>query len=118
MVYYVLMSGNMINSKSIVVPESAYGVCYWEKEDGELIYDADMNLLCAQGLVGDRRIEKAVAEAAAYWTGSPLGSIKWYRGARKVSHSELEDQMDRLLSGYVADPFEEAMTQQFRLGGS
>lgn len=109
------MTGNMIKPKSVVVPESSFGVCYWEKDNGELIYDADMNLLCAQGIVGDKRVEKAVTEAAVYWTGSSLGSIRWYRGARKVSHSELEDQMDRLLSGYVGDPFEEAMNRQFSL---
>ena len=116
MVYYVLMSGNMIDSKKIIIPESAFGVCFWETEDGLPLHDVDYNMLCAEGLIGDTNVEKRVKEAALYWSGNSSGNIRWVRGARKISGSEYEDQKDRLKNGLVADPYESAMNAQFNIG--
>jgi hypothetical protein len=74
--------------------------------DGNPLSDGD-GILCAEGFVGDSKIEKAVAEAAKYWTGSSEGRAEWIHGARKVSASEREDQADRLNQGLSPDPYEE-----------
>ena len=107
------MSSDMIKSKNIWVPERAYGVCLWILPDGFHLSDGD-GVLCAEGLMHDEKIEKRVAEAAKYWTGSEEGTVRWVAGARKVSSSEKDDQAERLAAGLVADPFEDMFDQHFR----
>jgi hypothetical protein len=107
------MSSDMIKHKQIYVPQRAFGVCIWIKEDGLPLSDSDGNLLCAEGLVDDQNIEKRVAEAAHYWTGTTAGTVRWVAGARKVSDSERDDQADRLASGLIADPYEDIFDSYF-----
>lgn len=102
----------MIKSKNMWVPERAYGICLWIMPDGLPLSDGD-GVLCAEGLVGDEKIELRVAEAAKYWTGSESGVIRWVPGARKVSSDERDDQAERLAAGLVADPFEDMYDQHF-----
>lgn len=103
----------MIKSKQIWVPERAFGVCIWIMPDGLPLTDGD-GVLCAEGLVHDEEIEKRVAEAAKYWTGSEEGYIRWVPGARKVTASERDDQAERLNNGLIADPFEDLFDDYFR----
>ncbi len=70
-------------------------------------------VLCAEGLMHDPNIEKKVAEAAKYWTGSDAGQVQWVAGARKVSASERDDQAERLSNGLVADPYEDILDSYF-----
>jgi hypothetical protein len=107
------MSSDMIKSKKIWVPERTYGVCIWIKEDGLALTDGD-GVLCAEGLVDDKDVERKVAEAAKYWTGASAGYCKWVPGARKVSASERDDQAERLANGLVADPYEDLLDEYFR----
>jgi hypothetical protein len=107
------MSDNLIKHKNIYVPERAFGICIWIMEDGLPLSDADGQLLCAEGLVDDKEIEKKVAEAARYWTGSSNGTTRWVAGARKVSSSEREDQAERLSNGLIADPYEDFFDAYF-----
>jgi hypothetical protein len=107
------MSSDMIKSKNIWVPERTYGVCIWIKEDGLALTDGD-GVLCAEGLVNDKDVERKVAEAAKYWTGTSAGYCKWVPGARKVSASERDDQAERLANGLVADPYEDLLDEYFR----
>jgi hypothetical protein len=107
------MSSDMIKSKKIWVPERTYGVCIWIKEDGLALTDGD-GVLCAEGLVNDKDVERKVAEAAKYWTGTSAGHCKWVPGARKVSASERDDQAERLANGLVADPYEDLLDEYFR----
>jgi hypothetical protein len=74
--------------------------------DGKPLSDGD-GVLSAEGFVDDKNIEKRVAEAAKYWTGSSEGRIAWVHGARKISASERDDQVERLHNGLVADPYED-----------
>lgn len=107
------MSSDMIKSKNIWVPERAFGVCIWIKEDGMPLSDGD-GVLCAEGLVNDPDVERRVAEAAKYWTGTTAGQVRWVPGARKVSASEKDDQAERLANGLVADPFEDLLDEYFK----
>lgn len=102
----------MIKSKQIWVPERAFGVCIWIMEDGMPLSDGD-GVLCAEGLVGDENIERQVAQAAKYWTGSDAGECRWVSGARKITASEQEDQKARLSEGLIADPFEDFFDDYF-----
>lgn len=107
------MSSDIIKKKNIWVPERAYGVCLWVMDDGSVISDGD-GYLCAEGLMYDPEIERRVAEAAKYWTGTDEGRVRWVAGARKVSASERDDQAERLANGLVADPFEDLLDEHFK----
>jgi hypothetical protein len=107
------MSSDMIKSKNIWVPERTFGVCIWIKEDGLPLSDGD-GILSAEGMVNDPAIEKRVAEAAKYWTGSEAGYVRWIPGARKISASERDDQAERLANGLVADPYEDLFDEYFK----
>jgi len=101
-----LMSDDIVKNKQLWVPPRSYGVCIWILPNGTPLSDGD-GVLSAQGFVGDKDIEKRVAQAAKYWTGSDEGEVAWVQGARKVSASERDDQVERLENGMVADPFED-----------
>jgi hypothetical protein len=106
------MSSDIIKDKKIWVPERAYGVCLWILPDGMPLSDGD-GVLSAEGLMHDPAIEKRVAEAAKYWTGSTDGTVRWVAGARKVSSSERDDQAERLSNGLIADPYEDILDSYF-----
>jgi hypothetical protein len=92
---------------SLWIPGRTFGVCVWIMPDGKPLSDSDGNYLSAEGLVGDSKIEKLVAEGAKYWSGSDEGQIFWIHGARKVSDSERQDQVERLNNGLIPDPYED-----------
>lgn len=103
------------NSKAMWVPESVRGVCLWEVETeqggtGFLASEPGM-LLSIEGIVGDKRIETEIERAARYWLSAGpndyIGKPYWISGARKVTNSEYDDQMERLLDGKVPDWEEE-----------
>lgn len=100
------MTGTFSKKDSFWIPERTFGVCIWVMPNGEPLSDGE-GVLSAEGFVGDENIEKAVKEAAAYWTGSTEGRAEWIHGARKVTSSERDDQVERLSSGLVADPYED-----------
>jgi len=75
-------------------------------EDGLPLSDGD-GILCAEGFIGDEKIEKMVEEAAKYWTSGAGGRVSWMPGVRKVSQSEKDDQAERLAAGYIPDPMQD-----------
>ena len=107
------MSDGYIKDKKIWIPERAFGICMWMMPHGFPLSDGD-GVLCAEGMVGDPNIERRVAEAAKYWTGSDAGTVRWVQGARKVSASERDDQAERLADGLTPDPYEDALDEFFR----
>jgi hypothetical protein len=107
------MSSDIIKNKQLWVPPRTFGVCLWIMPDGKPLSDGD-GVLCAEGIVDDKNIEKQVREAAIYWTGSEEGECVWVHGARKVSASERDDQAERLSQGLVADPYEDFFDEYFR----
>lgn len=100
------MSHDIVKNKKLWVPPRTYGVCIWVMPDGSPLSDGD-GILSAEGFVGDKNIERRVAEAAKYWTGSDEGEVAWVHGARKVTPSERDDQVERLQDGLIPDPFED-----------
>jgi hypothetical protein len=102
------MELDIVKKKKIWVPPRTWGVCIWVLPNGKALMDADGNALSAEGFVDDPKIESKVAEAGKYWSGSDEGYVAWIHGARKVSQSEREDQIERLNDGLMPDPFEDA----------
>jgi hypothetical protein len=107
------MMNNFVKQKKLWVPDRPFGVCIWIMPDGKPLSDGD-GFLSAEGEVGDSKIERQVAEAARYWTGSDQGRISWVHGARKVSASELDDQKERLANGLTPDPIEDIVEAHFK----
>ncbi|SVC63181.1 uncharacterized protein METZ01_LOCUS316035 [marine metagenome] len=102
-----MVGRNYVDRGGILMPDRIFGICAWRLPSGELIMDADRNILCAEGFVGDPVIERQVAEAAAYWSDNAGGKVHWVEGARKISDDELDDQGGRLLDGKIPDPMED-----------
>jgi hypothetical protein len=101
------MNRNYVDKGGILVNQRIFGVCAWMLPTGELLMDADRNILCAEGFVGNPIIERQVAEAAAYWSDNAGGKVHWVEGAHKISDGELDDQGGRLLDGKIPDPMED-----------
>jgi hypothetical protein len=106
------MSDQTIKNSSMWLPERSFGVCIYFTNEDQALSDGD-GVLCAEGIIGDGKVEKKVLEAGKYWTSEDGGYVKWVAGGRKVSASEREDQMERLLNGLVADPFEDMIDNHF-----
>lgn len=107
------MNSDLVKNKKIWVPDRVFGICLWVMPDGLPLSDGD-GVLCAEGFVGDEQVEKRVAEAARYWTGSSEGYVRWVHGARKVTASERDDQAERLANGLTPDPVEDVLDRHFR----
>ena len=81
-----------------------FGTCLWEDDEGKLLGDDDGRFLSLDGYVGDIHIEIKMRKAAQYWMGEEFsGKPRWLFGARKVTDSEHDDQMERLLDGKIPD---------------
>jgi hypothetical protein len=112
------MSRTYVDHKGLLVPDVVFGVCAWQLPDGTLIKDSDDNLMCAEGNVGDPRVERLVAEAANYWSDGAGGKVHWINGARKVSSDERDDQTQRLIDGETPDPYEDILDPTKKMGGA
>lgn len=100
--------------RALVVPESTKGVCIWKFSNG-YVADNDNNYLSLEGVIGDTRVEERMREAVRSYLGDEIaiqGEPKWISGARKITDSEYEDQMDRLQSGKIPDEVEEYKLSQ------
>ncbi len=107
------MSSNIVKDKNLWVPERSYGVCVYFTSKDEALSDGDGGVLCAEGIMYDLDIERRVLEAGRYWSGDADGVVKWVAGARKISSSERDDQVERLNDGLIADPFEDMYDEHF-----
>lgn len=107
------MIDDYVKRKQLYVPERAYGVCIWIMPNGKPLSDGD-GVLCAEGVMNDKNVEKQVAQAAKYWTGSEEGYTTWVGGARKVTASEKDDQAERLAMGLNPDPYEDIIEAAVR----
>lgn len=83
-------------------PNVGFGVCVWQLEHGVFLKNSDGDYFCAQGRVGDLRVEQRMRDAVKSNFGLP-GQPVWFPAFRKVTDSEWEDQMERLLDGKVPD---------------
>jgi len=96
-----------VDKGGLLLNQRVFGVCAWRLPNGELLMDADRNILSAEGFVGDSILEQQVAEAAAYWSDNAGGKPYWIEGAHKISSNEEADQMERLVDGRIPDPMED-----------
>lgn len=79
------------------IPERAFGICYWLDEDGLPLTDGD-GILCAEGFIGDEKVEKMVEEAAKYWTSGASGKVAgWQEQERFLLLKKMTKQKDSLL---------------------
>lgn len=80
-----------------------WGICLWKLPDGSYIMDNQGNYLVA----GPTKMYTASIEhkmiSAARSLGITEGQPFWLPGFRKITDSEWEDQMERLLDGKVPD---------------
>lgn len=93
--------------KRVLVDEGIeWGIVLWQLPDGTYIEDDDGNYLCAGPCaLNNPDAEKNMFRAAANM-GVSEGKPFWLPGFRKVTDSEWEDQMERLMDGKVPDPVE------------
>lgn len=86
------------------VPEDslAFGICVWQFPDGSYLQDEYGNHFCAQSGVGNPITESKMRNAVKEM-GITEGNILWLPGFRKITNSEWEDQMERLLDGKIPD---------------
>lgn len=76
--------------------------------DGSILTNEEGARLSIQARFGDKVAQGKIEEAAKYWLGPDFeGHPVFLPGARQISKSEYEDQMDRMLNEYIPDPVEE-----------
>lgn len=83
--------------------DTTWGICMWRLPDGTYIQNDDGEYLCAgPTTVGNTKAERNMISAAKSM-GVTSGNIFWLPGFRKISQSEWDDQMERLMEGKIAD---------------
>ncbi len=91
---------------SLWIPPNQRWVCLWQDEEGRFVVNQDGEFLCAESLkFGDKEVERKMRQAAKYY-GIEGGRPVWQRG-RKITKTEYETQVERLLAGKIPDEIEE-----------
>lgn len=88
-----------------VVGESDLGLYLWELPDGRYLGDDDGNLLNIPSRVGDvSRMNKIaqVARSLGFAEGKPV----FAPGVRRVSESEHQEQIYRMMNGEIPDEYD------------
>lgn len=86
------------------IPREKY-LCLWQEENGAYVVNSEGEFLCAESFTpGDKDVEESMRKAAEY-LGISGGKPVWIRG-RKVTKTEHEVQMERLLDGLIPDELE------------
>lgn len=91
--------------KTTEVMEYEHGLYVWELPDGSMFKDEEGGVLSIPARFGDLTKISQLSKTAAHY-GQPAGKAVFKQGARQVSKSEWEDQMERLLDGKVGDPYD------------
>lgn len=88
-----------------IVQETNIGVYVWQLPDGNFLTDDDANFLSIASRQGDKERIRRLQEAAAHH-GYPDGFAVFYAGSRKISENEFWNQVERMMDGYVPDPYD------------
>jgi hypothetical protein len=88
-----------------IVQETNIGVYVWQLPDGNFLTDDDANFLSIASRQGDKERIRRLQEAAAHH-GYPDGFAVFYAGSRKISENEFWHQVERMMDGYVPDPYD------------
>lgn len=85
-------------------------ICLWALPNGAILSDGQGNYFCAESFKeNDSSVEMRMRQSVRNM-GIEGGFPLWKPG-RKVSESEHDDQMERLLDGKIPDPEEEYLDQ-------
>lgn len=88
-----------------VVDDVKYGVYVWMLPDGSHFNDGQGNVLSIASEKGDiRRIENLQRFAKIY--GQPDGTPVFLSGHRKISESEYQEQVNRMMNDQIADQYD------------
>lgn len=89
--------------RTLVDTETGWGICVWKLPGGGFLQNGDGEYLSAGPVkVGNLKVEQRMREAARQ-CGFAAGEPFWLPGFRKITQSEWEDQMERLMTGKIAD---------------
>jgi len=101
-----------------VVTEDLYGVCLWQMSDGACLGDDEGRMLSLEGHMSDPKVEGRMRDSAVSYLGSEalLGKPLWMSGSRKLTDNEHDDQMERMIDGYIPDPVDSV--KQLLRGGA
>lgn len=96
--------------------EDQYGVCLWLMPDGGFLGDDDGRYLSLHGVLNSPITEDKMRRSALHYFGDVVlqGEPFWMPGSRKVTDNEFDDQMERLLDGYIPDPVDSVKQLQRR----
>lgn len=95
----------MDKSKISVVEESNIGLYVWELPNGLYLADDEGNLLNIPSRLGDiSRMQKIAKAAASY--GFADGKPVFAPGVRRVSDSEQQEQIRRMMNGEIPDEYD------------
>lgn len=89
--------------RTIDDPDMEWGLCVWQLPDGTYVQDAEGNYLSAGPAKLYNRTVMQNMVGAVRSLGVTEGKPFWLPGFRKVSNSEWEDQMERLMEGKIPD---------------
>lgn len=94
-----------MKSKIQVVDEAKYGVYLWQMPNGSFIADDEGNFLSITSMKGDlSRIAKLRNAVKAF--NIEVGGPVFMAGRRKITDEEYEEQVARMNSGLIADPYD------------
>ena len=88
-----------------VVGESELGLYLWELPDGQYLSDGDGNLLNIPSRLGDISRMQKIAEVAKS-LGFADGRPTFAPGVRRVTESEHQEQIYRMMNGEVPDEYD------------
>jgi hypothetical protein len=91
--------------KRTIIPESKFGVYVWEMPDGRVVANEQGDYFNIPAKFGDQKRIAQMRDAVKDF-GITTGKVKFMSGRRRVSESEYEDQLERLLDNKVADPYD------------
>ena len=88
-----------------VVDDIKYGVYVWMLPDGTYFSDGEGNVLSIAAEKGDiKRIENLCKFAKIY--GQPEGTPVFLSGRRKISDSEFQEQVYRMMNDQIPDEYD------------
>lgn len=87
------------------VRDNDYGLYLWKLPNGKYLQNNEGEFLCLPSRYGDIKNMNQIGKDAKMY-GYPEGRAEFIAGGRQVSHSEHDDQMERMLDGRLPDPFD------------
>ncbi len=94
-----------MSKNTTVVSETNIGMYVWEMPNGAWVADDEGNFMNIVSMRGDRKRIAQITDAAHSY-GCHAGHPLFLEGNRRVTDEEYSEQVDRLHSGQMADPYD------------